>query len=88
MKKTKAKEPIPDFKTRQEMADFWDTHDIADYWNELEPTKIKVSKNLTSTLNIRFDPKSLAKLRSEARKKGVGPTTLARMWLLEKIQSI
>lgn len=86
MIKRKLKKPIPDFKTRQEMAEFWDTHDLADYWDELESIEVKVSRKLTSTLNIRFEPKILEKLRIEAKKKGIGPTTLVRMWALEKLQ--
>jgi hypothetical protein len=87
MTKLQPKEPLPDFKNRQEMAEFWDTHDFADYWAEFKPVKVQVSKNLTSSLNIRLDPKSLDELRKKAQKKGVGPTTLARMWILEHLRA-
>jgi len=82
----KPKEPIPEFKSRQEEAEFWDTHDLADYWDEFKPVKVRFARNLSEGITIRFDPETLAKLREQARKKGMGPTTLARMWILEHLQ--
>jgi hypothetical protein len=35
---------------------------------------------------VRLDAETLDKLRSEAQKKGIGPTTLAGMWILERLQ--
>lgn len=86
MKKTEKKSRIPDFKNRQEMAEWWDTHDAGDYWDELKTVKVKFAKNLSEGITIRFDPKTLNKLREQANKKGLGPTTLARMWILEHLQ--
>ncbi len=83
----KKKEPIPEFKTRDEEAEFWDTHDLADYWDEFKPVKVRFAKNLSSGLNIRLDPDTLVKLRHIAQEKGIGPTTLARMWILEHLKN-
>lgn len=77
---------IPEFSSRQEEAEFWDTHSFADYWDELTPVKVRFAKNLSEGITIRFDPQTLARLRQEARRKGMGPTTLARMWILERLQ--
>ena len=87
LKRMKPKEPIPEFKSREEEAKFWDTHDLTDYWDEFKPVKVRFAKNLSEGITIRFDPQTLAKLREQARKKGMGPTTLARMWILERLQS-
>ena len=84
MKQIKSK--IPEFKNRQEMAEWFDTHDIADYQDEFKTIKAKFAKNLTEGLNIRFDPSTLDKLRKKAHEKGLGPTSLARMWIMEKLQ--
>ena len=84
--KLKKKEPVPDFKSREEEAEFWDTHDLADYWSEFGPAKVRSAKKLTAGLHIRLDPTTLAKLRAVAQQKGVGPTTLACMWILEHLQ--
>jgi hypothetical protein len=83
----KPKEPIPQFKSREEEAEFWDTHDLADYWDDFKPVKVRFARNLSEGITIRFDPETLEQLRGEARKKGIGPTTLARMWILERLQS-
>lgn len=79
------KSRIPDFKNRQKMARWFDTHDMGNYQDEFKTVKANISKNLTSTLNVRLDPSSIDKIRQEAHKKGIGPTTLARMWILERL---
>lgn len=80
------KVPIPDFKNIEEEAEFWDTHSVAPYWHDWKPVKVVVAKNLSSGLTIRFDPGILEKIRSQAQKIGLGPTTLIRMWVMEKLQ--
>ncbi len=77
---------IPTFANREEEAAFWDNHDISDYWDELEPVDLKVAKNLSKGITIRFDEETLSLLRHYAHQRGIGPTTLARMWILEHLQ--
>jgi hypothetical protein len=48
----------------------------------------KFAKNLSHGLTIRLDPETLAKVRALARKKGIGPTTLIRMWILEDLERL
>lgn len=87
MKKIKKRDPIPGKSaTRAEVAEFWDTHSAADYWDELKPITVRFARNLSDGITIRFDQKTLSKLRQEARQKGMGPTTLARMWVMERLQ--
>lgn len=78
---------FPTFSSLEEEAAFWDTHDTADYEDEFKPVKVRFAKNLSEPLTIRLDPKTLAELRAQAHEKGIGPTTLARMWLLERLHS-
>jgi hypothetical protein len=78
---------IPNFATREEEAEFWDTHDTTDFEDEMKPVKVTFAKNLSEPLSIRLDPDTLAQLRARAHEKGIGPTTLARMWLLERLRS-
>lgn len=86
MNERKKKEPIPEFHSYEEEAAFWDTHSLADYWDEGKQGRIRVAKNLSEGITIRLDPATLSELRSLAHEKGIGPTTLARMWILEHLK--
>jgi len=85
---TTTKKRIPDFASREEMAEWFDTHDMADYWDEFKTVKVRFAKNLSEGLTLRLDSQTLARLRALAHKKGIGPTTLARMWILERLQEL
>lgn len=80
------KEPIPEFQSREEEAEFWDSHDLADYWDDFKPANVQFAKNLSEGLNIRLDKETLELLRQLAQSKGIGPTALARMWILEHLR--
>lgn len=84
MTKTR-KSRIPKFKSFQEEAKFWDTHDTTDYEAEFKPIKIRFAKNLSESITVRFDKEVLTTLRQEATTKGIGATTLIRMWVLERL---
>ncbi len=77
---------IPDFANRQEEAEFWDTHDFGDYWDETEPVDVTFSKNLSANLTVRLSPQVLKQLRQQADHIGVGPSTLARMWIVKHLK--
>ena len=79
------KSRIPVFKSIQEEAKFWDTHSLADHWDEFKTVKVRFAKNLSEGVTVRFDPVTSNKLRVEAHQKGIGPTTLIRMWILERL---
>ena len=80
------KSRIPEFTSREEEAQWWDTHDITDYLDELKPVRVRFAKNLSEGITIRFDPETLAQLRAHAHEKGIGPTTLVRIWILERLR--
>jgi predicted DNA binding CopG/RHH family protein len=80
------KSRIPEFKSIEEEAEFWDTHDFTDYLDEFRPVKVRFARNLSEGITIRLDPETLAKLRALAHEKGIGPTTLVRMWILERLK--
>jgi hypothetical protein len=48
--------------------------------------RVRFAKNLSQGITIRLDPETLLKLRTRARKKGIGPTQLARMWILDHLE--
>jgi hypothetical protein len=85
-KKTSSKpKRIPEFATIEEEAAFWDTHSTADYEAEFKPVRARFAKRLSTGVTIRLDPDTLEHLRALAREKGIGPTTLIRMWVLERL---
>ena len=88
MSKLKQRTRIPTFTSREEEAEFWDTHDTADYESEFERTNVRFAKNLSQGITVRFTAETLETLRATAQKKGIGPTTLARMWILERLEAI
>ena len=84
--KKQNKSRIPKFKNIEEEANFWDTHDTTDFEDEFKPVRTRFAKNLSHGITIRLDPKTLLTLRSYAYEKGMGPTTLARMWIIEHLK--
>lgn len=83
--KTKKISKIPQFKTREEEARFFETHSIADFQKELKHVQVRFAKNLSEGIHVRLDPDTLETLRQKAHKKGIGPTTLVRMWIRERL---
>lgn len=77
---------IPQFKSVQEEAEFWDTHDFTDYQEGFKPARVRFAKRLSEGVTIRLDPDTLRRLRAQAHEKGIGPTTLVRMWILERLR--
>ncbi len=77
---------IPEFASREEEAAFWDNHDFSEFEGELTPVKVRFAKRLSQGLAVRFDEETLEALRAQARRKGVGPTTLIRMWVIERLR--
>ncbi len=88
MSEAKKQSQIPTFTSREEEAEFWDTHDTADFESEFERTTVRFAKNLSQGITVRFTAETLETLRATAHKKGIGPTTLTRMWILERLEAI
>lgn len=56
-------------------------------WEETdEVVELEVKQPLDKVIPVRLPAGKWEELRREARELGVGPTTLARMWLLEKLR--
>ena len=72
------------FKDRVKEAEFWEKN-YNKTWTEGKPVKVSFAKDLSETINIRLDPQTLTLVRNEAKEKGLGPTQLIRMWIMEKI---
>ncbi|MDO8531876.1 MAG: hypothetical protein Q7T26_06880 [Dehalococcoidia bacterium] len=63
---------------RIERGDAWDETD--------EVVTVQVRKPLDKVIPVRLSADVWEALRGQARELGVGPTTLARMWILERLR--
>ncbi len=84
-KRGRSKSRIPAFSSREEAAKWFDTHDMADYQDEFATVEAEFAPNLSKGITIRLDPQTLAEIRSRARRIGIGPTTLIRIWVMERL---
>lgn len=78
--------PAKPFSTLEAEANFWDKQLLSS-----DGTKKNLAfhkENKSDTITIRFEPKYLEIIKSKAFHLGIGPTTLARMWILEKLQMV
>ncbi|MBI4318736.1 MAG: hypothetical protein HY675_09620 [Chloroflexi bacterium] len=84
-----ARSRIPRFRTIQEEAEFWDTHSTAEFEDEFEEVKdvrfVVRRSSVDKALTVRLDKDTFVRLAEEARVQGVGPSTLVRMWILERL---
>ncbi len=77
---------IPSFNNVEEEAAFWDTHDATDYLDQGRPVKIVVEGELAERLTLRLAPDDRDALTELAKAKGVGPASLIRIWVRERLQ--
>jgi hypothetical protein len=56
--------------------------------NDLDNTivQVEVKKPLDKVIPVRLSSEKWEELRHEAKELGIGPTTLARMWILERLR--
>ena len=80
---------IPTFHTVEEEAAFWDTHSLADFAEELEeaPDVQFVPGRAVGAITVRLEDAALTALVAQARRRGVAPAALIRMWVLEHLQA-
>ena len=62
--------------------------ETGDAWNEDDQVvQVEVKKPLDKVIPVRLPADKWEHIREEARDLGIGPTTLARMWILECLRS-
>ncbi len=78
---------LPAFANESEAAAFWDTHSPLDYAEEFHEAQVRFSRPLIKRgLTIKLAEETIDQLRRLASEKGIGPTTLVRMWILERLR--
>lgn len=59
-----------------------------DAWDETDDVvEVTVKRPLNTVVPVRLTSESYRELRRVARECGVGPSTLIRMWILEKLEA-
>jgi hypothetical protein len=84
IKRNQLSDKLPQM-TREEEAQFWDKHSIFDFADDLEEVEVTFAKPLGHILSVRVDSATVRALEAIARPKGIGPSTLVRMWVLERL---
>jgi len=60
----------------------------SDAWEEDdEVVQLDVKRPLDKVIPVRLASEQWRQLRGEAREMGIGPSTLARMWILERLRA-
>ncbi len=85
-RRTATRRRIPAFSSRAEEAAFWEKHSPLDFPEEWVEEQ-RPRRTLGHVLGVRLDAATVAKLAELARAKGIGPSTLVRMWILERSQA-
>jgi hypothetical protein len=58
-----------------------------DAWDETgEVVRVEAKRPLDKVIPVRLPSDKWEQIRAEARELGIGPTTLARMWILERLR--
>lgn len=68
------------------LSDYYDTHSAAEDAGGV--VEAEVRRPLDKVIVIRLPAAKWETLLREANDLGIGPTTLARMWLLEKLREV
>lgn len=77
---------IPSFRNIEEEAKFWDTHSILDFPDAIESIEFVPSRDKKdAAISVRLDRGDRIRLKAEAEKMGIGPSTLARIWIKERL---
>jgi hypothetical protein len=77
-RKAKRKNDLDKALKEIEQGNAWDKSD--------EVVRVGVKKPLDKVIPVRLSADKWEEISREARELGVGPTTLARMWILERLR--
>ncbi len=89
MSRTKEDKPkkIPKFRNEQEAGEFWDTHSPLDYPGEFEEVEVHFHRPLFKyELTVTLSTETFDELKQAAQEKGIGPTDLVQVWILEQLK--
>ena len=77
---------IPKFKNDEEIRGFWDKHSLSEFKEDLKTAHITFQKPQKEVISIRLDRSLISPLKVMAKRIGIGYSSLARMWVIERIK--
>jgi predicted DNA binding CopG/RHH family protein len=78
----------PRFRSVKEEREFWDRHDSTEYHDDFEMTRdVVFVRPKKEVLSLRLEPKIIRKIREQASKEGLPPTTYARMLIIKGMRA-
>ena len=80
------KELMPQFETEEQEAEYWDSHSPLDLAAEPKAQKVRVRGVKDRPITVRLDSESRSKLDRLAAKRGLGPSSFARLILMSVIE--
>jgi hypothetical protein len=79
---------LPKFNSPEEAGEFWDTHSPEDYPDQFQEVQVRFTYPLVKRgLTVKLSDDTIEQLRVVAQDRGIGPSTLARMWILEHLRA-
>lgn len=81
--------PIKPFRTIEEEAKFWDTHDVSSLLEDKKTPLVNLphlEEEKEEVLTVRMQKSVKGKIARIAQSMGINPSTLSRMWLIEKVR--
>jgi DNA-binding CsgD family transcriptional regulator len=86
MKKGSTRRPLEVNKVKN-ISKYIEKIEHGDAWEENDTViELKFKKPLDKVIPIRLQAEHWRRLKLEARELGIGPTTLARMWIIERLR--
>jgi hypothetical protein len=88
-KRERAEKKVPVFADEQEAAAFWDTHSPLDFPDDFEEVELRISRPARKrSLTVDLDSAAIERLSAVAADQGTDPSSLARRWILEHLDSL
>jgi hypothetical protein len=81
------KKALPIFETEEEEAEYWEKHSISEHFDELDFKPLQAKAPKDTPMTIRLDSESRERLEEVARIHKVGPSTLARVFIINALEN-
>lgn len=78
---------LPDMSdwTAKQIHEFWKTHSSADYWTQTEEVEVEVRRRPRRPVSVKLSDQDIEALKRIAEERGLGYTTLLRIWIKERL---